>query len=284
MNNQFSEQMKELRKANGLTQATLAKALGIGQTTVANYEKGVRLPDLDMLISIANYFSVTIDTLVGRSEKQVQSKHSTYTYEDYMEALLSMDKNRIQTIVHSLIQNGISMYSFYKDYVAKALYHTGDLWAKGDLAVWKEHFISELTLEHMAMLKGKKDIQVQKRPPILALVPGAGSHTIGLKMLTNLLEADGYDCLYLGNMVPADNMLAVIEEHEIKTVLMSVTMTYHIDAAKMLIEKIKTNFTSKAPQILIGGSAFMNIDNPSQFTGADKYCLTYQDILNALDK
>lgn len=279
INNQFPNQMKALRKVNGITQQTLAKALGIGQTTVANYENGVRLPDLDMLIRIANYFGISVDTLVGRGESKLSGNNFTYSYEDYMDALLSMDKNRIHLVVQSLLNEGISMYSFYHDYVTRALHRTGDLWAKGDLAVWKEHFISELAMEHMAMLKGKLDIVSYKHSPILALVPGAGTHTIALKMMTNLLEADGYFVIYLGNHVPADNLFSVIKEHGIEHILMSVTMTYHIDAASMLIEKIKSKFLTKAPKILIGGNAFEQIKDPLKQTGADAYCMKYEDIL-----
>lgn len=62
----FAEKLKELRKQKpGLTQAMLAKQLGIAKTTYSSYEQGKRQPDYDMLLKIANYFDVTTDYLLG---------------------------------------------------------------------------------------------------------------------------------------------------------------------------------------------------------------------------
>lgn len=59
--------LKELRENKQLTQATLAKQLNISPSTVAMYERGERNPDPEMLKKIANYFSVSIDYLLGNT-------------------------------------------------------------------------------------------------------------------------------------------------------------------------------------------------------------------------
>lgn len=64
----FSEQFKALRKEKGATQEDLAKLLNITQTQVSYYEKGKALPPFHALIALADYFAVSIDYLVGRSD------------------------------------------------------------------------------------------------------------------------------------------------------------------------------------------------------------------------
>lgn len=59
-------QLKEIRMENGLTRAELARALGINQGTLANYENGTREASYDMLIGFADYFDVSLDELLGR--------------------------------------------------------------------------------------------------------------------------------------------------------------------------------------------------------------------------
>lgn len=57
--------LKELRVNAGLTQKELAAKLGIGQSTIVGYEKGIREPTVSNLALYAKYFNVSIDYIVG---------------------------------------------------------------------------------------------------------------------------------------------------------------------------------------------------------------------------
>ena len=60
--------LKKLRESHCLTQAELAKKLQISSSTIAMYERGARNPDPDMLVRIADFFDVTTDYLLGRTD------------------------------------------------------------------------------------------------------------------------------------------------------------------------------------------------------------------------
>ena len=62
----FGAQLKELRKALGITQKQLAKELGASERGIQQYELGERKPTYDMLIALADYFDVPVDYLLGR--------------------------------------------------------------------------------------------------------------------------------------------------------------------------------------------------------------------------
>ena len=64
----FSTVFKNLRKDNNLTQAELAKKLGVAPSTVGMYERGQREPDFETLEKIANCFSVNMNTLLGKEK------------------------------------------------------------------------------------------------------------------------------------------------------------------------------------------------------------------------
>ncbi|HEL1393014.1 TPA: helix-turn-helix transcriptional regulator, partial [Streptococcus equi subsp. equi] len=59
----IGSKIKELRKNKGLTQKELAILVNMGDTTIANYEKGFRTPKKNTLFKLANALSVTIDEL-----------------------------------------------------------------------------------------------------------------------------------------------------------------------------------------------------------------------------
>lgn len=60
----IGEKPQNLRKEKGLTQEELAKDLDLGCSTIANYEKNYRNPDLDTLKKICEYFSVSADFFI----------------------------------------------------------------------------------------------------------------------------------------------------------------------------------------------------------------------------
>lgn len=64
----LGDKLKKLREDKGLMQQDVCTALEIEQSTLANYENNRRIPKIDLLISIANYYGVSIDYLLGRTD------------------------------------------------------------------------------------------------------------------------------------------------------------------------------------------------------------------------
>ncbi len=62
------QRLKELRTQRGLTQSQIGELLGVSCVTIARYESGEREPSNAKLTTLANYFGVTVDYLMGRDE------------------------------------------------------------------------------------------------------------------------------------------------------------------------------------------------------------------------
>lgn len=67
----IGKQIQILRKQKGITQETLAAEMGVTVGAVSKWENGMTLPDIQMLCSLADYFDVTTDELLGRSRKGI---------------------------------------------------------------------------------------------------------------------------------------------------------------------------------------------------------------------
>ncbi len=63
----FSERLTSLRKEKELSQYELADLLGYSRGQIGNYEQGTREPDHSTLEKIADFFNVSIDYLLGKS-------------------------------------------------------------------------------------------------------------------------------------------------------------------------------------------------------------------------
>ncbi len=66
----FAVRIKQLRKERKMTQSDMAAAFGVGVRQYQNYENGKHYPDVPGLMKIADYFGVTTDYLLGRSERR----------------------------------------------------------------------------------------------------------------------------------------------------------------------------------------------------------------------
>lgn len=63
--------LRELRKERGISQLKLAMDLNMNQNTISRYETGERQAGYEELIAIADYFDVSLDYLLGRTDDKV---------------------------------------------------------------------------------------------------------------------------------------------------------------------------------------------------------------------
>lgn len=61
--------LKELREERGLSQMAAGTALGVSRSIIAGYETKGREPDVHMLITMADFYNVSMDYLVGRKDE-----------------------------------------------------------------------------------------------------------------------------------------------------------------------------------------------------------------------
>lgn len=99
----FLKNLKSLRQELGMNQTQLATAIGLSRSAVAMYESGQREPDLETLYTIAEYFKVSVDYLVGKSnikektpaEEGVKLDDFTYALFDETKDLTDADKEML---------------------------------------------------------------------------------------------------------------------------------------------------------------------------------------------
>lgn len=69
--------IKTLRNQSGLTQIEFAKKFGIAQSTLSTWERGRYEPDFDTLLKLSDYFGVSVDYLLGRSDMDTKKEKPT---------------------------------------------------------------------------------------------------------------------------------------------------------------------------------------------------------------
>ena len=112
----FGDILSELREDRGLTQIELSKQLHISNSSISAYENGTRLPSIDILLNLAEFFDVTTDYLLGQTtdsvspsllKKEYINGASMASIIKKMLALTPEQRNSLYTVIES--------FSFYTD-------------------------------------------------------------------------------------------------------------------------------------------------------------------------
>ena len=77
MDNIFAVNLKNLRIEKGLNQTELAEKLFINKSMISSYEKGTRMPSLDVLMQLTFIFNVSIDYMLGVQRDEVEDKQKS---------------------------------------------------------------------------------------------------------------------------------------------------------------------------------------------------------------
>ncbi|MCM3538455.1 helix-turn-helix domain-containing protein [Priestia endophytica] len=94
----LSERLVCLRKDKKLRQEDLAKKFGIARTTYAMYEQGKRQPDYETIIKIADFYKVSVDYLIGRTENPDFNNASVRFDELHFHDMNKLSKEEIEDV------------------------------------------------------------------------------------------------------------------------------------------------------------------------------------------
>lgn len=64
----MNNRLKELRKQKNLTQISVQMQTGIEQALISKYENGERVPPTDVLMKLADFYQVSMDYIMGRTD------------------------------------------------------------------------------------------------------------------------------------------------------------------------------------------------------------------------
>ena len=102
---EIGETLANLRKEKRLGQKKLATLLNMSVGTISNYENGVHSPDLVTLCRLAEFFHVTTDYLLGRTEyrcpPEILGRYVAldYTAQDIINTVLSLEEGAQASVV-----------------------------------------------------------------------------------------------------------------------------------------------------------------------------------------
>ncbi len=189
--------------------------------------------------------------------------------DSYVDALVRPDPRGARAIVETLVSAGRPVRAIYMDILQPALVEVGRRWEQARITVAHEHLATATTKAIMARLAPL----VAAPPPVgrrivLACSPGE-LHEVGLRMVADFLEGDGWEVLELGADTPEDDLLGIVSTWRPDVVGLSTALEDHLPEAAATIQRLAA--LDVRPLVLVGGAAYNGDGAAAARLGADMF-------------
>ncbi len=188
---------------------------------------------------------------------------------EYLDFLMASDRNAAsQLILKAVKEHHTPIQQIYLHVFQPCQREVGLLWQTGRLSVAQEHFCTAATQLCMSQLY-PYIFGNDKNGKVSVITCAQGElHEIGVRMVADLLEMNGWDAFYLGANVPIRSVISFVAEKQPDMVGISATITSHLPQVKTLIEEIR-EIQQKPICIMVGGYPFNVSETLYQELGAD---------------
>jgi methanogenic corrinoid protein MtbC1 len=176
------------------------------------------------------------------------------TLSDFREALLSGNKAQCSSILQTLIQQSVSIEEIYEKLLKPSLYRVGELWEQRKISVATEHMASSIVENLLTELYLHLQPRLQNgKKAILASIPGE-MHQIGVKMVNDVLETNGWETFFLGANVPTKDLINFAKGVKPDLFALSMSLYFNLPELVKLIDEVKQHFPDT--KVIVGGQGF----------------------------
>jgi MerR family transcriptional regulator, light-induced transcriptional regulator len=191
-------------------------------------------------------------------------------YREYLDALLDGDRRAATEVVRRARDAGVGYSALYMRVFQPALQEIGRLWQANEISVADEHLATAITQAAMSALFGEAASETPGvGPTLIAACADVEQHEIGLRMLCDLLELEGWTTLYLGASVPIESLVAMVRQRTPEVVALSTAISLHLPRLRAMVEAVRGCDAVRPPLILVGGRPFLDQPEIAGEMGAD---------------
>ncbi len=214
----------------------------------------------------------------------VRSIHILKPYRDkYIKFLLNGDRFHANALVQDLIAHHYSIQDIYMEIFSESQREIGRLWQTNEISIAEEHYCTASTQLIMGQLYPYIFSTPKNDLVFVGTCVGGELHELGVRMVSDFLELDGWNTYYLGANTPSESVIDMIVEKSAHVLGISVTMAYHLEEARLLIDKVRSTETCKNTKIIVGGYPFLLEDQLWKTMGADGTAGTARDAVELIN-
>jgi MerR family transcriptional regulator, light-induced transcriptional regulator len=187
------------------------------------------------------------------SARNVQARIGAFS-DRFLAALLAADRRQVAETINDVLHEGFDGVAVLDDLVAPAMRQVGWLWETGKITVVDEHVATAIVHAMLTRIyPSLKTAEPRTRGIVLLAGAEREQHVLGLRMVADVLEADGYAVRNVGAALAADPLAAAVVRHRPVLVALASTVASDPPALAASVRAVR----SVAPDlpVLLGGVA-----------------------------
>jgi methanogenic corrinoid protein MtbC1 len=192
---------------------------------------------------------------------------------NYLQALLRGDRQAASTMILDAVKSGTTVKELYLHVFQPSQHEVGRLWQINELSVAQEHYCTAATQLIMSQLYPYIFSTTRSGKSMVATCVSGDLHEIGIRMISDFFEMEGWDTFYLGANVPVDSVVKSIKDRKAQLLAVSATMTFHINAVRRLVDAIRADAAVSRTIIIVGGYPFNLAPDLWKEIGADGHAI-----------
>jgi methanogenic corrinoid protein MtbC1 len=171
----------------------------------------------------------------------------------YLNALLRGERHVASRLILDAVDQGVSIKDIYLYVFQPSQHEIGRLWQLNRVSVAQEHYCTAATQLIMSQLYPHIFATERIGRRLVTTCVGDELHEIGIRMVADFFEMEGWDTYYLGANTPMESIVRTITERDADILGVSATITFPVSAVADLIANVRA---SEAAKILVGGYPF----------------------------
>lgn len=203
---------------------------------------------------------------------------------EYLTALLRGSRRDAAAVITASLDRGTPLRDVYRGVFEPVQQEIGRLWQLNELSVAQEHFATAATQHIMAELYGRIFGGERRDRRAGAMCVGGELHEVGLRIITDLLELDGWQTWYLGASVPPAAAVQLCVDHKADVLLVSTTLPIHLAGVAEAIRLFRARPELAGAKVLVGGRAFRTVPDAWRTIGADGHARNADECLALLNE
>jgi MerR family transcriptional regulator, light-induced transcriptional regulator len=189
----------------------------------------------------------------------------------YLVAILEGDRRKAISLILRAADQGQSVPDLYLRVLQPAQEELGRMWLLGEINVAEEHFATTTTRLVMAQLHAREVCRPSNGKTLIAAAVAGNQHELGIQVVADLFEMDGWRVIQLGSNVPTEDLSQAVEFYEADLVALSVSLATQLPALEETVAAIRASQRGATVKILVGGCGMMGAADLAKSKGADDY-------------
>lgn len=185
----------------------------------------------------------------------------------FLLAALHGKRGESERLISEALDSGVSIRELHRDVITKAQFEIGRLWQMGEVHVAEEHLSSRIVEDTLALLRGRMQRQPLVQRSVLAASVAGNLHDIGLRIVADHFEMNGWQSIYLGANMPSEELVRAVQDFTPDLIALSAGTGTNVRAVATTIATIRA--AGRKTPILVGGRPFSTIPDLWKDVGAD---------------